>query len=104
MLQDAQIMFGFSAPGILGIGYFIAIILIVIGLREKDDFQKKVRYLRSGGILCGIMIILTIFSIYAYLVTVLMLIMTLTDLITLTVVSSVGGLIIGISGYYPISE
>ncbi len=103
-MQDAQVMFGFSAPGILGIGYFIAIILIVIGLREKDDFQKKVRYLRSGGILFGIMIIVTIVAIYAYLVTTLMLIMTLPDVITLALVSSLGGLIIGVSGYYPISE
>ena len=103
-LQEQQVMFGFNAPGILGTGFLIAILLIVIGLREKDDFHKKVRYLRSGGILFGIMIIATVFIVYAYLAMTVTLIMTLGDVTILTLVSSLGGTIIGISGYYPISQ
>jgi cellobiose-specific phosphotransferase system component IIC len=98
-----QVMFGFSAPGIIGFGFAIAIILIIIGLREKDDYFRKVRYIRSGGIIFGIMIIVTVVIVYAHLVT-MGLIMKLQDVITLALVSSFGGLIIGISGYYPISQ
>jgi hypothetical protein len=50
------------------------------------------------------MIIVTIFTVYAYLVAVMTLIMTLQDVFILTVVSSIGGLIIGISRYFPIRQ
>ena len=96
-------MFGFSAPGIIGVGFAIAILLIVIGLRERDDYLRKVRFVRAGGMLLGIMIIVTVVTVYAHLVT-MGLIMKLQDVITLALVSSFGGLIIGISGYYPISQ
>ena len=103
-MQESQVMFGFSGPGILGIGFVIAILLIVIGFREKEDFLRKVRYVRSGGILFGIMIIVTGLIVYGYLVVTMSLSMTLQDVIIATLVSSMGGLIIGISSYYPISQ
>ena len=103
-MQDMQVMFGPSGLGILGTGFLIAILLVAIGLREKEDFSKRVRYIRSGGILFGTMIIVTVFTVYAYLVAVMTLIMTLQDVFILTLVSSIGGLIIGISGYYPLSQ
>jgi Na+/phosphate symporter len=103
-MQESQVMFGLSAPGILGIGFVIAILLIVIGFREKDDFPRKVRFIRAGGILFGIMIIVTGLTVYGYLVAVMALSMTLQDVIILASVSSIGGLIMGIAGYYPISQ
>ncbi|MHA2142829.1 MAG: hypothetical protein ACXADD_15190 [Candidatus Thorarchaeota archaeon] len=104
MLQEVQVMAGLSAPGILGFGFFIAVLLIIIGIREREDYPRRVRYIRSGGILFGLMIVVTGFTVYGYLVAVIGLIMTLQDVIILTMVSSIGGLIIGISGYYPISQ
>jgi hypothetical protein len=103
-MQESQVMFGLSGPGILGIGYLIAILLIVIGYKEKEDIHKRVRYIRMGGVLFGIMIIVTGLTVYGYLVTVMFLVMTLQDVFILALVSSIGGLIIGISCYYPISQ
>jgi hypothetical protein len=103
-MQDVQVMVSPSGLGILGTGFIIAILLVVIGLRERDDFSRRVRYIRSGGILFGFMIIVTGFTVYAYLVAVMTLIMALQDVFILTLVSSIGGLIMGISGYYPFSQ
>ncbi len=97
-------MFGPSGPGILGIGFVIAIILIILGYREKEDFLKKVRYVRSGGILFGIMILISGLIVYGYLVATMAYSLTLGDVMILTLVSSLGGLIIGIAGYYPIRQ
>ncbi|MFX1266146.1 MAG: hypothetical protein ACFFH0_12240 [Promethearchaeota archaeon] len=104
MLQEMEVMATLSIPGILGLGFFIAILLIIIGIREREDYPRRVRYIRSGGILFGIMIVVTGFTVYGYLVAVRGLIMNLQDVIILTLVSSIGGLITGISGYYPLSQ
>ncbi len=101
-MQESQVMFGFSGPGILGIGFVIAILLIVIGFREKGDFLRKVRFVRAGGVLLGLMIIVTGVAWYGYLLMTTPL--TLTDVIILTAISSFGGLVTGISSYYPISQ
>lgn len=102
-MQEMQQMFGFSAVGILGTGFVIAILLLVIGLREKDDSLRKVRFLRAGGVLLGLMIIVTGFVWYAsfvypypphY----------LEGVFLLTLVSSIGGLIIGAASWIPIVQ
>ncbi|MFW9887357.1 MAG: hypothetical protein ACFFER_04205 [Candidatus Thorarchaeota archaeon] len=104
MLQEVQVMGTPSIPIILGFGFFIAILLIIIGIIEREDYPRRVRYIRSGGILFGIMIVVTGITVYGYLVAVSGLIMNLQDVINLASVSSIGGLIIGISGYYPLSQ
>ncbi len=102
-LQESQVMFAFSGPGILGIGFVIAILLIVIGFRERTEYHRRVRFLRTGGILFGVMIIITGTTLYGYLATTIMTPMTFQDVLILSGISSFGGLIIGISIYYPVS-
>jgi hypothetical protein len=97
-------MFSLNIPSILGIGFVIAILLIMIGYREKENIRRRVRYLRMGGVFFGIMVIVTGLTVYGYLVMVVSLIMFLQDVVILSMVSSFGGVIIGISCYYPISQ
>jgi uncharacterized membrane protein len=104
MTQEIQQMFGVSGVGILVVGFGIALLLIVIGFREKKDYLKRVRFLRAGGILLGLMFIVTGVTWYGYLVVTTSTPLTLGDVISLTGISSVGGLIIGISSYFPISS
>ncbi len=89
-------MFGFSAVGILGTGFVITILLILIGLREKDDSLRRVRFLRAGGVLLGLMIVVTGFTWYAYFVYPYPP-HHLEDVVLLTMISSVGGLISGVA-------
>ncbi|MFX1482945.1 MAG: hypothetical protein ACFFCP_07130 [Promethearchaeota archaeon] len=103
-MQEAQVMFGLSGPGIIVIGYVIAILLVVIGFREKGDFQRRSRYIRSGGILFGTIFIVGGLMVYGYLVALQAYTMTLQGVIILTLNSSIGGLIIGISGCYPMKQ
>ena len=103
-MQEAQVMFGLSGPGIIVTGFVIAFLLVVIGFREKGDFQRRSRYIRSGGILLGVMFIVSVLITYGYLVALQAYTMTLQGVIIVTLNSSIGGLIIGISGYYPIRQ
>jgi hypothetical protein len=102
MIQEAQQMVSVSAVGILGIGFFIAIVLLVIGLREKGDLTKKVRLIRAGGFLTGLMVIITGLTWYGYIAMREATIMTLGDVVTLTSISAFGGIISGISLYIPL--
>ena len=95
-------MFSLSGPGIIMIGFIIAILLIAIGFREKGDFQRRSRYIRSGGILLGAMFIVSVLTTYVFLIALQAYTMTLQGVIIVTLNSSIGGLIIGISAYYPI--
>ena len=103
-MQDIQVMFIVSGPGIIVIGFVIAILLVVIGFREKGDFQRRCRYIRFGGILFGTMFIVSVLTTYVYLIALQAYTMTLQGAIIVTLNSSIGGLIIGISGYYPFKQ
>ncbi|MFW9800976.1 MAG: hypothetical protein ACFFD9_11110 [Candidatus Thorarchaeota archaeon] len=94
-------MFGFSAVGILGTGFVITILLIVIGLREKDDSLRRARFLRAGGVLLGLMIIVTGFTWYAYFVYPYPP-YHIESVIILTFISSLGGLVSGVASCIPL--
>ena len=104
MQQEAQQMFGISGIGILGMGFIIIVVLLVIGFREKEDLLKKERYSRGAGILLGALIIVTGLTWYSTVVAVATTPMTFEDVLILTGISSIGGLISGISGYLPINK
>lgn len=101
MMQEFQQMFGFSAVGILGTGFVITILLMAIGLREKDDLPRRVRVLRAGGVLLGLMMIVTGFTWYAYFVYSYPP-YHIESVIILTIISSVGGLISGVASCIPL--
>jgi len=103
-MQEMQQMFAISPVPILTAGFMIAILLIVIGFREKSDYSRKTRLMRAGGILLGLMIIATGLTWYGYLASTSSTPLALEDVVILTLVSSIGGLISGISSYIPISQ
>ena len=103
-MQESQQMFVISPVGILAAGFVIAVLLIIIGFREKSDYSRKVKLIRAGGILLGLMIIATGLTWYGYLAFTSSTPLALEDVVILTLVSSIGGLISGISSYIPISQ
>jgi len=90
--------------GILTAGFMIAILLIIIGFREKSACSRKVRLIRAGGILLGLMMISTGFTWFGYLASTSSTPLAFEDVVILTLVSSIGGLISGISSYIPINQ
>ena len=76
----------------------------VIGFREKEDFLMKERDIRVVGIIFGVLIIVTGLFWYSTVVSVATTPMTFEDVLILTGISSIGGLISGISFYFPINE
>ena len=103
MLQEAQQMFSISGIGILSMCLVIIIVLLVIGFREKEDLLKRERFIRVAGILFGLLIIVTGFIWTDYMRTAYLMPLSLESVIILTVVSSIGGFISGISCYMPIN-
>jgi membrane-associated HD superfamily phosphohydrolase len=101
-MQEAQQMFSISGFGILGMGLVIIIVLLVVGFREKEDLLKKERFIRVAGILFGLLIIVTGCIWTEYMRTAYFMPLSFGSLIILTIVSSIGGLISGISCYIPI--
>jgi len=97
-------MFVISPLGILAFGFMIAILLIIIGFREKSDYLRKVKLIRAGGILLGLMMIATGLTWYGYPASTSSMPLILEDVVILTLVSSIGGLISGISSYIPINQ
>jgi hypothetical protein len=97
-------MFSFSAVGILGLGFVIAIVLLILGLMEKTDYSKRVRMSRAGGILLGLMVIATGLTWYGYVVLTSSIPLTIVDVVILTLVAAIGGLISGISCCIPIRQ
>ncbi|TFF94968.1 hypothetical protein EU546_04180 [Candidatus Thorarchaeota archaeon] len=98
MMQESQLMFTVSLPAIFALLILIALVLHFMGVREQTDMVKKSRLMRMGGSLLGFTIILVGvlwyatrigFSGYAQ--------MGLEDIVLLTVLSSIGGIIIGFS-------
>jgi len=103
-MQEAQQMFSINGFGILGMGLVIIIVLLVIGFREKDNILRKIRFYRVAGILLGLLIIVTGFTWFSYLAGTAITFLTIEDVIILTSLSSIGGLISGISCYYDFGQ
>lgn len=102
-MQEMQPMIVLTPVGFLLSGFAIALLLIVMGFREKRDYARKVRLVRAGGILLGLMIIITGLSWYGFLAFVAVHLI-FEDVVMLTLLSSIGGLIIGASSCIPISQ
>jgi len=97
-------LIGFSGLGILVIGLVIITILLVIGLKENDDIARKERFIRAAGALFGGLIIIMELLWYLSVIPSTTAPMTYQDVIIITGLSSIGGLIIGISCYFPIGR
>jgi len=97
-------LFGFSGLGFLIIGLVIITILLVIGLRENDDIARKQRFIRAAGVIFGVLIIIMELLWYLSVVPSVTTPMTFEDVLFITGMSSIGGLIIGISCYLPIGK
>jgi len=103
-MQEMQQMFAISPVGILAAGFAAAILLIAIGFREKSDYSSKVKLIRAGGILLGLMMIATGLSWFGYIASTSSTSLTFEDVVILTLVSSIGGVISGVSRYMPINQ
>ena len=103
-MQEMQQMFAITPVPILVAGFVAAILLMLIGFREKSDYSSKARLIRAGGILFGLMMIATGLTWFGYLASTSSTPLTFEDVIILTLVSSIGGLISGISRYMPINQ
>jgi hypothetical protein len=103
-MQEAQQMFSISGFGTLGMGLVIILVLLLIGLREKENILRKVRFYRAAGILLGLLVIVTGFAWFSYLAATVTTPLTIEDVIILTSVSSGGGLISGISCFYEFGQ
>ena len=103
-MQDILGILFLYGPEIIVIGLVIAILFIVVGFREKEDFQRKSRYIRFGGILLGAMFVVPVLIAYVYFIILHGYTMTLQLVIIVTWNLSIGGLIIGASVYYPIRQ
>jgi len=97
-------LIGFNGLGILIIGLVIITILLVIGLREKTDITRKQRFIRAAGVIFGVLIIIMELLWYLSVVPSATALMTFEDVLFITGVSSIGGLIIGISCYLPMGR
>ena len=82
----------------------IAIVLLILGLMEKTNYSRRVRMIRSGGILLGLMVVATGLTWYGYIVLTSSLPLTIGDVVILTLVAAIGGLISGISCCIPIRQ
>lgn len=103
-MQEMQQMFAITPVPILAAGFIVAILLIIIGFRERSDYSSKVRLIRAGGILLGLMMIATGLTWFGYLTSTSSTPLTFEDVVIPTLVSSIGGLISGISRYMPIDQ
>jgi hypothetical protein len=91
-------MFSVSLPGILGMLAIIATILVVLGFNEKNDLVRRIRLLRSGVALIGLTLVLTGFLWYAHLALIYIpLPLYIEDIIILTLLSTCGGVAMGIA-------
>ena len=82
-----------SMPSVLALGYFIALIFLILGLREDQDFVKKSKMYGYASITFGFMLIITMVSWFGSLVAFLGQVpMYLTDIILLSGISFVAGM------------
>jgi hypothetical protein len=87
-----------SIPGLLMMGFGIALVFLILGYREKADISKSRRLIGIGLDLLGLMVIVTPLSWYGmWAITTGLVQMTVLDILILTVFSALGGLIIGVA-------
>jgi hypothetical protein len=84
-----QTMFGISIPGVLAVCFIAALVLYLLGLR------------RAGIILFGLMIIITPLLWYgSFAMLHGSIVLTIADILILSLLSSIGGIIIGVGLLY----
>jgi hypothetical protein len=66
---DVYGLYSVNIPAIIGTLLIIAIVLTVLGMREKSDLFRRTILLKSGLVLFGLTILLTGFLWYANLAT-----------------------------------
>jgi len=90
-----------SIPGLLIMGFGIALVFLILGYREGADISKRRRFTGIGLDLLGLMMIVTPLSWYGmWAITSGLAQMTILDILLLTVFAALGGLIIGVSVVY----
>jgi hypothetical protein len=97
-MEDVDVygLYSVNIPIIIGTLLIIAIALTVFGMREKNDFFRRIILLRTGLVLMGLTIILTGFLWYANLAMMHNpLPVYIQDIVLLTFLSVGGGIVIG---------
>ncbi len=88
LLQESSQFMAISIPGLLAVGFIAALVLYLLGQRQ------------AGIILFGLMIIITPLSWYGSFAMQGSLLMSIGDILILSLLSSIGGIIIGVGLQY----
>jgi hypothetical protein len=95
-METSEVLYAVNIPAILGTLLLIALILIVLGFKEKNNPTRRITLLRTGIVLIGLTILLTGFLWYANLaMTHVPLPVYIQDVVLLTLFSIGGGMAIG---------
>jgi hypothetical protein len=95
MLQ--QQMVSINLPSLLALGFLVGIVLLIIGYRERGDFQRRNRFIGSGLSIIGIMTLLTPLSWFLYFAYIYgTVIMTSGDIAIFAMLAFIGGILAGV--------
>jgi len=95
-MEEVELMYSVNIPAILGTLLIIALVLVALGFREKNDVVRRLTLLRIGVMLIGLTILLTGFLWYASMAMIhIPLPVYIQDVALLTLFSAGGGIVIG---------
>jgi hypothetical protein len=95
MLQEQMV--SINIPFLLALGFLVGIVLLILGYREREDVQRRNRFMGSGLSIIGIMTLLTPLSWFLYLAYVYgMVIMASSDIAIFATLAFTGGIMMGV--------
>jgi hypothetical protein len=102
MLQDGpRAEFIINVPALLMMGFAVAVLFIILGYRERVDITKREKSIRIGLGLLGLMVIVTPLSWYGSLAIIGGVVqMRIGEILLLTTLAALGGVIVGVSIYF----
>jgi uncharacterized membrane protein len=97
MVQGTQFLVGVSIPALLVLGFVLAVILLVMGYREKNLPDRANSFFRAGLVLLGAMTALTpILWYWTWAMPSGTLLMSVLDIFILGLGALLGGIVIGV--------